>query len=46
MAMKRPGVDVGRIGLLKAEYEERLMNAMNEDRERASAYFLPRINRV
>jgi len=46
MAMKRPGVDVGRIGLLKAEYEERLTNAMNEDRERASAYFLPRINRV
>tara|TARA_R100001126_G_scaffold48208_1_gene27135 strand:- start:156 stop:830 length:675 start_codon:yes stop_codon:yes gene_type:complete len=46
MAMKRPGVDVGRIGLLKAEYEERLMHAMDEDRERASAYFLPRINRV
>jgi len=46
MAMKRPGVDVGRIGLLKAEYEERLTNAMNEDRERASAYFLPRINRL
>jgi len=46
MAMKRPGVDVGRIGLLKAEYEERLMNAMDEDRERASAYFLPRINRL
>jgi|TARA_R110001606_G_scaffold300688_2_gene448397 hypothetical protein len=46
MAMKRPGVEIGRIGLLKAEYEERLMNAMNEDRERASAYFLPRINRV
>ena len=46
MAMKRPGIDIGRIGLLKAEYEERLTNAMNEDRERASAYFLPRINRV
>ena len=46
MAMKRPGVDVGRIGLLKAEYEERLVNAMDEDRERASAYFLPRINRL
>lgn len=46
MAMKRPGIDVGRIGLLKAEYEERLTNAMNEDRERASAYFLPRINRL
>ena len=46
MAMKRPGIDVGRIGLLKAECEERLTNAMNEDRERASAYFLPRINRV
>jgi len=46
MAMKRPGTDAGRIGLLKAEYEERLMHAMDEDRERASAYFLPRINRL
>ena len=46
MAMKRPGTDGGRVGLLKAGYEERLMNAMHEDRERASAYFLPRINRV
>ena len=46
MSMKRPGIDVGRIQFLKLEYEERLARAMNEDRERASAYFLPRLNRV
>lgn len=46
MSMKRPGIDTGRITLLKAEYEEKLTHAMDEDRERASAYFLPRLNRV
>jgi hypothetical protein len=46
MSMKRPGIDAGRIQFLKLEYEERLARAMNEDRERASAYFLPRLNRV
>ena len=43
MSMKRPGIDAGRITFLKQEYEERLANALHEDRERASAYFLPRI---
>jgi len=43
MSMKRPGIDSGRIGFLKQEYEERLARALHEDRERASAYFLPRI---
>ena len=46
MSMKRPGVDLNRIQLVKQEYEERLSRAMEEDRERASAYFLPRINRL
>jgi len=46
MSMKRPGVDGSRIQFLKMEYEERLSRAMNEDRERASAYFLPRLNKV
>ena len=43
MSMKRPGIEAGRISFLKQEYEERLARALHEDRERASAYFLPRI---
>ena len=43
LSMKRPGIDAGRITFLKQEYEERLARALHEDRERASAYFLPRI---
>ena len=46
MAIKRPGLDGSRIQFLKVEYEERLARAMHEDRERASAYFLPRLNKV
>mgnify|MGYP003669803699 FL=1 len=46
MSMKRPGIEPSRIQFLKLEYEERLTRAMHEDRERASAYFLPRLNRV
>jgi len=41
MSMKRPGVDAGRIQMIKAEYEERLQRAQEEDRERASMYILP-----
>lgn len=44
MSMKRPGVDPGRIQMLKQEYEERLMRAQEEDKERASMYIRPRIN--
>ena len=46
LSMKRPGVEGGRIQFLKAEYEERLARAMEEDRERASFYLKPRLNRV
>ena len=41
MSMKRPGVDAGRIQMIKGEYEERLQRAQEEDRERASMYILP-----
>lgn len=41
MSMKRPGVDAGRISMIKQEYEERLMRAQEEDRERASMFVLP-----
>ena len=44
MSMKRPGVDAGRIQMLKQEYEERLLRAQEEDKERASIYMRPRIN--
>lgn len=46
MSMKRPGVDAGRIQMLKQEYEERLMRAQEEDKERASMYITPRLNYV
>lgn len=46
LSLKRPGVEGGRIQFLKAEYEERLARAMEEDRERASFYLKPRLNRV
>jgi len=43
MSMKRPGVDGGRIQLIKQEYEERLARAMEEDRERVSIFFKPKV---
>tara|TARA_R100000008_G_scaffold72002_1_gene50002 strand:+ start:188 stop:868 length:681 start_codon:yes stop_codon:yes gene_type:complete len=46
MAMKRPGIPVDRIQMLKMNYEEKLMRAMEEDRERASIYFKPKIGYV
>ena len=44
MSMKRPGVDAGRIAMIKQEYEERLIRAQDEDKERASMLIRPRIN--
>ena len=43
MSMKRPGVDLNRIQLVKQEYEERLARAMEEDRERVSIFFKPKV---
>ena len=43
MSMKRPGVTSERIAMLKTNYEEVLGRAMEEDRERASIYLLPRL---
>lgn len=43
IAMKRPGVDMGRISMLKAEYEERMARAMEQDRERTNLLIQPRI---
>ena len=43
MSMKRPRVTSERIAMLKTNYEEVLGRAMEEDRERASIYLLPRL---
>jgi hypothetical protein len=43
LSMKRPGVADTKITMLKANYEEVLARAMEEDRERASIYLLPRL---
>jgi len=43
MSMKRPLVADTRIGMLKQNYEDMLHRAMEEDRERASLYLLPRL---
>ena len=46
MAMKRPLVPENRIMMLKTNYEELLMRAMEEDRERASMYLRPRLRYI
>ena len=43
MAIKRPGVDMSRITMLKTEYEERMIRAMEQDRERTNLLIKPRI---
>ena len=46
MSMKRPGVEGQRIQMLKMNYEELLGRAMEEDRERASLYILPKLGYI
>ena len=43
MGLKRPGIPNDRIALLKANYEELLKRAMEEDKERASIFFKPKL---
>lgn len=45
LAMKVPG-GLERVAMLKAQYDEALMLAEGEDRERASVRFVPRVGRV
>ena len=42
LSMKRPGIPMDRIQMLKANYEEKLMHAMEEDRERANLLIRPK----
>jgi hypothetical protein len=46
LAQKRPGVTDARIAMLKASYEETFKRAMEEDKERASIYFKPKLGYV
>ena len=43
MGLKRPGIPSERLTLLKANYEELLKRAMEEDKERASIFFKPKL---
>jgi len=42
LATKLPEVDMNRIPMLKAEYEQQFQLAADEDREKASIRFVPR----
>ena len=46
MSMKRPLVPENRIIMLKANYEEMLARAMEEDRERASMHIVPKLRYI
>ena len=46
LAQKRPGVTDARVAMLKASYEETFKRAMEEDKERASIYFKPKLGYV
>jgi len=46
LSMKRPGIPMDRIQMLKANYEEKLAFAMEEDRERASMFIRPRLGYI
>ena len=46
MSMKRPGVEAGRIQMLKSNYEELLARAFQEDRERSTMKVVPRLRYV
>jgi hypothetical protein len=43
MGIKRPNIPTERISMLKVNYEELLQNAMEEDRERSSLFFKPKL---
>jgi hypothetical protein len=46
LSMKRPGIPMDRIAMLKANYEEKLSNALSEDRERANLLIRPKYRYV
>lgn len=46
VALKRPEVDLNRVALLKAAYEEQFTLAADEDRSKASVQFVPNISSI
>jgi hypothetical protein len=46
LSMKLPDVDPNRMAMLKTEYEQQFQMASDEDREKASVRFVPRIARI
>ena len=46
LAQKRPGVADTRIAMLKTDYEATLQRAMEEDKQRASIYFKPKLRAI
>jgi len=43
LSSRRPGIDSGRIGFLKQQYEESFAFALEEDRQRTSMFIRPRL---
>lgn len=46
MGVKRPNVATERLTLLKTDYEAKLQRAMEEDRERVSMFFKPKLSPI
>jgi len=46
LSQKRPGIPMDRVNMLKTSYEETLKRAMEEDKERASIYFKPKLGYI
>jgi hypothetical protein len=46
LAMRRPGISLDRLTVLKNDFEEKLDNATDEDRERTSLFIRPRLRKV
>ena len=46
LSMKTPGTPPDRIGMLKSNYEQLLLSAMSEDRERANLFLKPKLGYI
>ncbi len=46
LSMKTPGTTPDRIGMLKSNYEQLLLTAMSEDRERANLFIRPKLGYI
>tara|TARA_R100000963_G_scaffold10220_1_gene7326 strand:+ start:451 stop:1134 length:684 start_codon:yes stop_codon:yes gene_type:complete len=46
MGMKRPGVSIDRVGILKGQYDQELNNALEEDRQRSDLEIKPRLGYI